>query len=393
MNDFPWDGATATGVGSYPGEDHLAALQVAFGELPMPYLPELPDRGVGADMIGRGASLLVELPVEVQPSGWRLTDRPGRDAKRARDHLRRDLDGLEEAAQGYEGPLKIQVCGPWTLAGAIELRYGDKVLADAGAVRDLVESLAEGLAQHVADVRGRVPGARLVVQLDEPGLPGVLAGTVPTASGFGRLAAVEPAIAAERLRTVLSALAPAAERTDAWPGNGVPQPYGMPEAFGTPETRGGPGGLTGVGTAEAGAAAGAAGSRAGADAGVFPIVHCCAPGVPFRVLRTAGARGISLDASLLRRADEDRIGEAIEAGTALFLGVVPGTDTRLPDVGVVAKPAVGLWRRLGFAPARLAEQIVLTPACGLAGASPKYARAALVACREAARVLRDDPQE
>ncbi|MCT9931371.1 methionine synthase [Planotetraspora sp. A-T 1434] len=341
MNDFPWDGATATGVGSYPGEDHLEALQVAFGELPMPYLPELPARGVGADMIGRGASLLVELPVEVQPSGWRLTDRPGRDAKRAYDHLRRDLDGLEEAAQGYEGPLKIQACGPWTLAGAIELRYGDKVLADAGAVRDLVESLAEGLAQHVADVRGRVPGARLVVQLDEPGLPGVLAGTVPTASGFGRLAAVEPAIAAERLRTVLSALAPAAA----------------------------------------------------AEAGVFPIVHCCAPGVPFRVLHRAGARGISLDASLLRRADEDRIGEAIEAGTALFLGVVPGTDSRLPDVGVVAKPAVELWRRLGFAPARLAEQVVLTPACGLAGASPKYARAALAACREAARVLRDDPRE
>nr|BFE83065.1 hypothetical protein GCM10020093_056660 [Planobispora longispora] len=110
----------------------------------LPYLPELPGRGVGADMIGRAASLLVELPVEVQPSGWRFTDRPGRDAKRARDHLARDLDGLEEGAQGYEGPFKIQACGPWTLAGAVELRHGDKTLADAGAVRDLVESFGEG---------------------------------------------------------------------------------------------------------------------------------------------------------------------------------------------------------------------------------------------------------
>ncbi|ETK31826.1 methionine synthase [Microbispora sp. ATCC PTA-5024] len=334
MNEHPWSEATATGVGSYPGDDHVEALRTAFGELPMPYLPELPARGVGADMIGRTAALLVELPVEVQPSGWRLTDRPGRDLKRALDHLRRDLDGLEEVSQGYEGPLKIQACGPWTLAGAVELRYGDKVLADPGAVRDLAESLAEGLAQHVADVRRRVPGARLVVQLDEPGLPGVLAGTVPTASGFGRLAAVEAPVARERLQTVIDALAPA-----------------------------------------------------------FPIVHCCAPDVPFEVLRTAGARGVSLDVARLRRRDEDQIGETVEAGVALFLGVVPGTGTRLPDKGVVAKPATELWRRLGFAPAMLADQVVLTPACGLAGASPAYARAALARCREAALVLREDPGE
>ncbi|WP_067169375.1 methionine synthase [Microtetraspora niveoalba] len=343
MNDFPWSEATATGVGSHPGDDHVEALRVVFGELPMPYLPELPGRGVGADMIGRTASLLVELPVEVQPSGWRFTDRPGRDLKRARDHLSRDLDALEEVAQGYTGPLKIQVCGPWTLAGAVELRHGDKTLADAGAVRDLVESLAEGVTAHLAEVRRRVPGARIVLQLDEPGLPGVLAGTVPTASGFGRLPAVEPAPAAERLRTVLRAA----------------------------ESAGG---------GENGSAA-------------FPIVHCCASDVPFEVLRTAGARGISLDAARLRRRDEDHIGEAVEAGVAFLLGVVPGTDARIPDIGVVAKPATELWRRLGFAPARLARQVVLTPACGLAGASPAYARAALTSCARAARVLREDPGE
>ncbi|WP_204075719.1 methionine synthase [Planotetraspora phitsanulokensis] len=369
MNEYPWGEATATGVGSYPEEDHLAALRLAFDELPMPYLPELPARGVGADMIGRGAALLVEMPVEVQPSGWRFTDRPGRDAKRARDHLIRDLDGLEEVAQGYRGPLKIQACGPWTLAGAIELRHGDKVLADAGAVRDLTDSLAEGLVRHVADVRGRVPGARLVVQLDEPGLPGVLAGTVPTASGFGRLRAVEPVIARERLATVLSAVAP-----------GEPEPVDPLE-------------LAALGASEALAVPDTGRPSDGEAGGAFPIVHCCAPGTPFELLRTAGARGVSVDASTLRRRDEDVIGEAIEAGTALFLGVVSGVDARLPDVGVIAKPALELWRRLGFAPAELARQVVLTPACGLAGASPRYAKAALTACRDAARVLRDDPSE
>ncbi len=59
---------------------------------------------------------------------------------------------------------------------------------------------------------------------------------------------------------------------------------------------------------------------------------------------------------------------------------------------MVAKPALELWRRLGFAPERLAGQVVLTPACGLAGASPAYARAALAACRKAAQVLREDPE-
>ncbi|MCF6469172.1 methionine synthase [Nonomuraea sp. MG754425] len=318
----------ATGVGSHPGEDHLEAIRVVFGEVPgLPYLPELPARGVGADMVGRTAALLVELSVEVQPSGWRLTDRPGRDHQRAVDHLRRDLDGLEEIAHDYAGPLKLQVCGPWTLAGAIELKHGDKMLSDAGAVRDLTASLAQGVAEHCAEVRRRLPGVtEIVLQLDEPGLPGVLAGTVPTASGFGRLAAVEEWRVEESLRSF--------------------------------------------------------------DA---PVVHCCAPGVPFGLLRRAGVRGVSVDAALLRRRDEDALGELFEAGTVLFMGVVPGRGTRPAGPGAVARPAVELWRRLGFEPDRLASQVVLSPACGLAGASPSYARAALAACRKAAQVLRDDP--
>ncbi|MEV5325501.1 methionine synthase [Nonomuraea sp. NPDC052634] len=318
----------ATGVGSHPGSDHLEAIRVVFGEVPgLPYLPELPARGVGADMVGRSAGLLIDLPVEVQPSGWRLTDRPGRDHQRAVDHLRRDLDGLEEVGHDYAGPLKLQVCGPWTLAASIELKHGDKMLSDAGAVRDLIASLAQGVADHCAEVRRRLPGVtEIVLQLDEPGLPGVLAGTVPTASGFGRLPAVEEWRVEESLRHFES-----------------------------------------------------------------PVVHCCAPDVPFALLRRAGVRGVSVDASLLRRRDEDELGELFEAGLTLFMGIVPGVDTRLPDIGVVAKPALELWRRLGFPADRLTEQVVLTPACGLAGASPAYARQALGACTKAAQVLRDDP--
>ncbi|GAA4073894.1 methionine synthase [Nonomuraea soli] len=317
---------SSTGIGSHPGEDHLEALRVVFGEVPgLPYLPELPARGVGADMIGRTAGLLVELPVEVQPSGWRLTGRPGRDHRRALDHLSRDLDGLEEIGHAYQGPLKLQVAGPWTLAASIELPHGDKVLSDPGAVRDMTASLAQGVADHVAAVRRRLPGVtEVVLQLDEPSLPAALRGTVPTASGFGRLRAIEEHVVVESLK--------------------------------------------------------------GFDR---PVVHCCAPNVPIRALRVAGVRGISMDTFVMSRRDEDAIGEAVEAGVLFFLGVVPGVDTVLPKPAKVAEPALRLWDRLAFDPVRLAEQVVLTPSCGLAGATPGYARQALIAVRKAAEVLAD----
>ncbi len=98
---------TATGIGSWPGTDVRAAIRATFddlGEPPqLPYLPELPARGPGADMIGRTAALLVDLPVDLQPSGWRLVDHPGRDLKRARSFLSEDLDTLAEVADGYTG--------------------------------------------------------------------------------------------------------------------------------------------------------------------------------------------------------------------------------------------------------------------------------------------------
>ncbi|GAA2418422.1 methionine synthase [Actinomadura vinacea] len=329
---FPWGAGTATGVGSYPGGDPAETLRIVLGELPeLPHLPELPARGPGADLIGRTAGLLVDLAVHVEPSGWRFSDRPGRDTRRSLDHLARDLDVLEEAAGGHDGPFKIQVCGPWTLAAGIELRHGDRTLKDPGAVRDLTASLAEGVARHVADVRRRLPGARVLLQIDEPGLPAALAGRVPTASGFSRLPPVEAPLAEDGLRQVIEAV--------------------------------------------------------GDDA--FPVVHCCARSVPYALLRGAGARAISVDLKLAPQRDDDAVGETIDAGVGLFFGVVPGTDASLPSLEATAAPVRELWRRLGFPSARLAEQVVITPGCGLAGASPRYVRAALKRCRDAARMLHE----
>lgn len=327
---FPWPEASATGVGSYPGTDAAETAEIVFGELPLPHLPELPGRGPGADLVGRGAALLVELPVHLQPSGWRFADRPGLDLRRARDFLRRDLDVLEE--RDPEGPVKLQVCGPWTLAASIELPAGERALRDAGAVRDLVASLAEGVREHVAEVRRRLPRAQILLQVDEPALPSVLAGRVPTASGFRTLRSVPAPVVQEGLRQVL-------EATDA-----------------------------------------------------FPIVHCCAGDVPFRVLLGAGARGLSVAPSAIPVRGDEVIGEAVEDGVAFFFGVVPGVDGVLPEPARSVRPVRELWRRLGFRPDALARQVVVTPACGLAGASPGYVRRALAHCVKAARTLTDTPE-
>lgn len=332
MSDFPCPPGIATGVGSHPGTDPAETLRVVLGELPdLPYLPELPARGPGADMTGRTAALLVELAVALQPSGWRFTDRPGRDTSRARGFWAQDLDTLEERAADVEGPLKVQAAGPWTLAATIETRSGERALADPGAVRDLTASLAEGVAAHVAEVRRRLPRATIVLQLDEPSLPGVLEGTVPTSSGFSRLRVVESPLVEAHLRQVIE------------------------------------------------------------KAGVPAIVHCCAPRAPLALLRRAGAVAVSADATLAR--DEDAIGEAVEAGTRFLMGIVPGTDRALPTPARSVAPLRELWRRLGFSPKILAESVVVTPACGLAGATPAYVRAALRHCREAARILRETAED
>jgi hypothetical protein len=188
---------------------------------------------------------------------------------------------------------------------------------------------------HLADLRRRVPGARPVLQLDEPSLTAVLTGGVRTASGYRTHPPVDRAVVEGTLRDLVA-------------------------------THDGP-----------------------------VVVHSCAPGVPFALLRRAGVAGISFDAALLTERDDERIGEAVEAGTALFAGVVPG-DGR--DAGALSDPASSvmgvrtLWRRLGLSPGLLAEAVVVTPACGLAGASPGYARAALGHCVRAARSLADNPE-
>jgi methionine synthase II (cobalamin-independent) len=269
--------------------------------------------------------MVMDLAFDLQPAGWRLTGSPGVDHRRAASLLAQDLDTTEDVAQEHHGPYKVQVAGPWTLASSIEKPRGDKVLSDHGARRELAQALAEGVRHHLADVQRRVPDASLVLQLDEPALPFVLAGQVPTASGFNRHRSVTPPLAQDSLEWVL----------------------------------------------------GAAGFAA-------TLVHCCAADVPVGLLRRSGAGGLSVDLAVLGAAAYEELATALDEGARVFLGVLPSTGSSPPSTKAALERCLRFLDMLGFDREEVSEQLVLTPSCGLAGASTAYAKDALSAVRAAA---------
>ena len=323
--------ASATGIGSLPGSDIDQALALVLEAFPdFPHLPELPARGAGSDMIGRTAAVLADLHVDLQPAGWRLVSRPGLDERRAVERLEQDLDALVPFAD-LDRRFKVQLVGPWTLAAQLELPRGGKALADRGAIRDLAGSLAETVREHIAAVRRRLPDASVVLQLDEPQLPAVIGGHVASESGLARLPVPEHSDIVETLAMVVTA----------------------------PD--------------------------------VPVAVHCCASDVPVGAIAEAGAVAVSFDLSIARL-DRAELGERVERGLQLWLGVLPSLGPGSPPVARdILAPVRRLGREIGLDDERLAAAVTLTPACGLAGASPGWARTAMQLVRQSAHAL-DDKQ-
>ena len=321
----------ATGIGSLPGDDFAESARMVLGEFAdFPFLPELPARGVIAGMIGRTLAMIDELGFDLQPAGWRLTDAPGIDHRRAKSLLTQDLDVFEELTQGYQGALKIQVAGPWTVAATTERPRGDRLLADVGARREVAEALALGVANHIADMGRRVPGAHLHVQVDEPALPAVMAGAIPTASGFPRHRSVDPPKAAAPLESLFEVIAAADAQS---------------------------------------------------------IAHCCSGDSPLGLFRTAGAHAVSLDVTELPAAAYDPLGCLLDAGTRVHLGVIATSPLESINDSRVIERVRRLLDMLGFAVEDVADQLVLAPACGLANANPAEVRSVMRTLSGAARGL------
>lgn len=330
--------AAATGLGSWPGRNPRGAAEIVVGELgALPHLVELPARGVGADLIGRAAALLIDIALDTTVRGYRVGAGAGAVTRRAAGLLREDLDALEEAFEnaGLRGtghPVKVQAPGPITLAAELELRNGHRAVTDPGAVRELAASLAEGVGAHVGALARRLD-APVVVQFDEPALPAALAGRVP---GVTALSPVDPIDEEVALRALDGCVA---------------------------------------------------------AAGVEAALHCCAPGVPWALLQRSSIGAVAVDPAVLGRADDEGIATLLEAGRTVQLGVVPAVEpARPPGVAELAAVAAGLVDRIGLARSMLADRVGITPACGLAGATASWARTAIALAGRTAAALAEDPE-
>jgi methionine synthase II (cobalamin-independent) len=330
--------AKASGVGSWPGTAPRQAAEVVVGELAgaLAHIVELPARGVGADLLGRAGALLIDLAIDTVPRGYRIAARPGAVTRRAVSMLNEDMDALEEAwetagLRGGERVVKVQAPGPITLAAGLELANGHRVITDSSAVRDLAASLAEGVAAHRAALARRLD-TPVAVQFDEPSLPAALAGQLTGVTALSPVAALDEAVAGALLDGCVAA--------------------------------------------------------AGADV----VLHSCAPELPWDLLQRSTIDAISVDGGTLRAADLDGIAAFVESGRTVVLGVVPGiAPERRPSAEEVAAAVVAVTDRLGFGRSALRDRIGVTPACGLAGATPKWARTAIGLVRKAAEAFATDP--
>ncbi|WP_018178978.1 hypothetical protein [Jongsikchunia kroppenstedtii] len=326
----------ASGVGSMPGENPAESASIIVGELGFGHVAELPARGPGADMIGRSAAFLVDMSLDLVGNDYQLSAANSRITQRAKGFLSADLDALEEAWHrsgliGSGQPCKIAACGPFTLAGAVALRGGHKLVHDRGAWNDVLGSLAEGLAAVAADLERRL-GAAAVIQLDEPLVDRVIAGRITPLTRLD----VNPPIPAPDVAQALSELV--------------------------------------------------------AHVGRPAILHHCGAEVPWELLHNNTFDGLSVDFSRIGEAAWDELGQYLDAGRTLVAGLVPtGRPVAELPVERVVEPLVRTLDGIGLSRDVLARQVIVTPACGLAGADPQWAAHALRLCSQAAAAFADDP--
>lgn len=314
-----------TAAGSLPGTDFRGALSAMAEALPelLPW-PELPARGPGSDFFGRALGLVPEMNFDTWAGTWRMSGGSGRAHRLAVSQWRADLDDAEELLADFDGVLKVAVAGPWTLATGVDLQRGEKILADAGALRDLSQALAQGISDLTSEFARRLPGVRLRIQVDEPSLIAVADGKVSTTSGLFRY----PAVGEQELVSVL-------------------------QAFGDGN-----------------------------------VLHCCAPGDWRAIAHDSGFPTASVDAAQLVTARSfDRLGRWLSDGKELVLGVVNTAGGVRQGVDVLVNEALRVLRPLEIDPAALADQVVLATACGLAGWRQSDVTPQLEALRDAAPLV------
>lgn len=304
-----------------PGGDFRHAAELVEPELAPPHvgaLPELPARGHHGTQLGRAVAQLRELHAEITSYGWRLVPRPGADHQRCTALLTSDVNtladirGAKEEAGGVLGPLHLEVLGPVSLAARLHLPNGEKALIDHGARRDLTDSLASGLVDHIQHVRRSVGPQSVSVVLQEPEYSAVRAGAVPTVSGYRTIRA----LGRDETRSMFRAV------VDALRGSGV-------------------------------------------DEVIFDCGELVAAEhvEDFFSRRETTADGFAMPVHRADAADWERTAELVEAGASIWAGLLrprtSGTSSKLPEVSQLAGRLTEPWQRLGMSASSLSSFTVV----------------------------------
>lgn len=189
-----------------------------LGELGAPQLPVLPELSVAgiSDATGRSATMLSGLSVDRQPYGWRLVSADSVPGRRATSWFHQGVDALVDVAgeQGIAVPrLALRVLGPVSLMARLWLPGGERALRDHGARADILASWVEGVAARLERMHS-LTGARLSLAVAEPEAQQVLAGTVPTASGYRTVRSLDRSELRSHWRTAAEALSGAGRAED-----------------------------------------------------------------------------------------------------------------------------------------------------------------------------------
>ncbi len=273
----------------------------------------------------------------VRTAGSSPTGR-GATSRAQRAYLREDVDALAVAAHGWQGPLVVPVLGPLTLAATLYLSRGDRAVSDAGAVRELAASLGAGIAEHLAAIRRAVPGAEPTVLLHEPLLAQVVAGVLPSFSGYSALRPVPGPVAAERMSEVAAA----------------------------------------VRSLE----------------GTRVVAHGGTAWTSLGVIRDAHVDGFALAVDALDERSWETVAEVVEGGLAFWPELAPQASSQCagPDVTGQADTLTRPWRSVGLPAAGLRDVVLLAGDITGQG-SPDDARAVLAGLVRAARIVAERAED
>lgn len=364
----------ASTLGEFSGTEALETLTLMRGELGHPHtaaLPVLPERGFAATLMARTIACLEELHADGQAVGWRLTRRPARESTAARSLLRSDINLLADVVgqeeRGHRGSTVVDLLGPLTLSARIRLGHGESAVSDAGARRDLLESLVAGLPELVGSLRRAVGEEELNLRFREPALAEVLGGRIRTSSGLSRWLAVPRPEAeaglhllAQRCHELGVGAVLDARAEDARGGDAAPQDSGRARGRGL--------------------RAPAEDSRPSRPRPTgLPVPELCAP---FDGLG-AGTRGIGASGW-------ESLADAVESGKTLWLGLTPVSPR--DQVASAARRFWRTWRDLGLGETEL-RRVVVQEDRSLADVDAATARATLARSAALAEAMRETAME